>query len=143
MPLSNHNYSEYLGNKNDLSFYVDPTAASHITDAASKIKPKNSLDVNNISTKMMKYTINDIATPMSHIINLTFSTGIIPDGMKIAKIIPIFKSGDTFSFNNYRPISTLPAFSKIIEKNMHFKLSNFLNSSKQYHKHQYGFRKGH
>ena len=92
---------------------------------------------------MMKYTINDIATPMSHIINLTFSTGIIPDGMKMAKIIPIFKSGDKSSFNNYRPISILPAFSKIMEKIMHFSLSNFLNSTKQFYKHQYGFRKGH
>ena len=122
---------------------MDPTTPSNIIDAASKIKPKNSLDVNNISTKMVKYTINDIATPMSHIINLTFSTGIIPDGMKIANIIPIFKSGDKFSFNNYRPISILPAFSKIMEKNMYFKLSNFLNSSKQYYKHQYGVSKGH
>ena len=122
---------------------MDPTTPSNIIDAASKIKPKNSLDVNNISTKMLKYTINDIATPMSHIINLTFTTGIIPDGMKITNIIPIFKSGDKFSFNNYRPISILPAFSKIMEKIMHIRLSSFLNSTKQYYKHQYGFRKGH
>ena len=99
---------------------MDPTIHSNIIHAASKTKPKNSLDVNNISTKMMKYTINDIETPMSHIINLTFLTGIIPDGMKIAKITPLFKSGDTFSFYNYRPIGILPAFSKIMEQNYAF-----------------------
>ena len=60
--------------------------------------------------------------------------------MKIVKIIPNFKSGNTFSFKNYRPISILPAFSKII---MHFTLLNFLNSSEQYYKHQYGSKKGH
>ena len=62
-------------------------------------------------------------------------TGIISNAMKIVKIIPNFKSGNTFSFKNYRPISILPAFSKII---MHFTLLNFLNSSEQYYKHQYG-----
>ena len=67
-------------------------------------------------------------------------TGIISNAMKIVKIIPNFKSGNTFSFKNYRPISILPAFSKII---MHFTLPNFLNSSEQYYKHQYGYKKGH
>ena len=61
-------------------------------------------------------------------------TGIISNAMKIVKILI---SGNTFSF--YRPISILPAFSKII---MHFTF-NFLNSSEQYYKHQYGYKKGH
>ena len=60
--------------------------------------------------------------------------------MKIAKVVPIFKSGDKHIFNNYRPISILPAFSKILEKIVANKLMKFLETYKLLYKHQYGFR---
>ena len=48
--------------------------------------------------------------------------------MKIARIIPLFKSGDKQHFSNYRPISLLPQFSKILAKIFNNRLMNFLNS---------------
>ena len=75
--------------------------------------------------------------------NLTFLTGIVPKELKIAKVIPIFKSGNASSFNNYRPISILPVFSKILEKVIAKKLIAFLEKTDQFYKHQYGFRPGH
>ena len=63
--------------------------------------------------------------------------------MKIAKVVPIFKSGDKHLFNNYRPISILPAFSKILEKIVANKLMKFLETYKLLYKHQYGFRPKH
>ena len=68
------------------------------------------------------------------------STGLVPKNMKIAKVIPIFKSGNKHIFNNYRPISLLPVFSKILEKVMATKLLKYLNSFYIFYKHQYGFR---
>ena len=50
-----------------------------------------------------------------HICNLSFSKGIFPLQIKIAKVIPMFKSGDNSQFNNYRPISVLSQFSKILK----------------------------
>ena len=47
-----------------------------------------------------------------HICNLPFSKGIFSQQMKIAKVIPIFKSGDMFQFNNHRPISVFSQFKK-------------------------------
>ncbi len=67
----------------------------------------------------------------------------MPQDMKLAKVIPIFKSGDQHSFNNYRPISILPAFSKILEKTLAYKLINYLESENLIYKHQYGFRPNH
>ena len=55
--------------------------------------------------------------------------GIFPDEMKIARIIPLFKSGDKQNVSNYRPISLLPQFSKILEKIFNNRLINFLNSN--------------
>ena len=50
-----------------------------------------------------------------NIFNLSLNTGIIPDRMKVAKVTPIFKKDEKHSISNYRPISVLPCFSKILE----------------------------
>ena len=63
--------------------------------------------------------------------------------MKIAMVIPIFQSGEKTQFTNYRPISILPVFSKILEKIMASKLLIFVETHKQLYSHQYGFRRGH
>ena len=53
--------------------------------------------------------------------------GIFPKEMKIAKVIPLFKAGDPLSFSNYRPVSVLPLFSKIMERLMYNRLISFIN----------------
>jgi retron-type reverse transcriptase len=63
--------------------------------------------------------------------------------MKIAKVIPIYKASDPSLLKNYRPISLLPAFSKLLEKIMYDKLMSFLVSKNILYKHQYGFRSKH
>ncbi len=57
-----------------------------------------------------------IVKPLDHIFNVSFSCGVFPDHMKIAKIIPIFKNGQKTEFTHYRTISMLSQFSKILEK---------------------------
>ena len=63
--------------------------------------------------------------------------------MKIAKIIPIYKSKDKQLLNNYRPISLLPVFSKILEKIVHKRVYTFLNVNSKFNDNQFGFRPGH
>ena len=70
------------------------------------MKPRTSQGHDNISTKFLKETIYLILIPLTHIINQSFISGIIP----------IFKSGNQEIMNNYRPINLLPAFSKLLEK---------------------------
>ena len=60
--------------------------------------------------------------------------------MKVAKIVPLFKSGDKSSFTNYRPVSLLPQFSKILEKLFDSRLTNFVNKHNILNSSQYGFR---
>ena len=67
-----------------------------------------------IIDKMKNKSSSGYDKPLTLIINQMLDSGIFPSGIKISKILPIFKKGDVHSFNNYRPISMLPAISKII-----------------------------
>ncbi len=71
------------------------------------------------------------------------NTGIFPDKLKFAKIIPIYKKDDETLFTNYRPISLLPVISKIFERTIFKQLYKFLNDNKLLYNSQYGFREGH
>ena len=104
-------------------------------------KDKKSKGYDGIDMCMLKKIIPHILTPLRHICNTSLSQGIFPDEMKIARIIPLFKSGDKQNVSNYRPISLLPQFSKILEKIFNNRLMNFLNSNNLLYLRQYGFRK--
>ena len=64
-----------------------------------------------------------------------------PDSMNIARVIPLFKTGNTKEISNYRPISLLPQFCKILEKHYHSRLMACIDSNQILYKSQYGFRK--
>ena len=68
--------------------------------------------------------------PDIHLCNLSLSEGIFPDELKIARVIPIYKSGDAMKFGNYRPVSVLPVISKIFEKLMYTRMIDFFNKLK-------------
>ena len=125
------------------SMFLEPVESESIIQTARKLKSKSSTGHDDLSTKIIKLTINEIAEPLAHIINMSLTSGIVPTNMKIAKVIPIYKASDPTSIKNYRPVSLLPAFSKILEKIMYTKVVKFLNSKNIFYKHQYGFREKH
>ena len=75
-------------------------------------------------------------------INQVFNTGIFPERLKLAKVIPVFKKGDSKLINNYRPISLLPVISKVLEKIIANQLSKYFEDNKLFHDNQYGFQTG-
>ena len=80
---------------------------------------------------------------MLHVLNLSIVKGIFPDDLKIARVTPVFKGGDEKDLENYRPISVLPCFSKILERIMYNRLYNHLIKSNILYPKQFGFQKGH
>ena len=137
------NYDRHLTEKHPNSFFMTPVTPENLIKASKTIKPKTSQSHDKISNKMMKLTIGETAYPLSHIFNLSLSQGIVPKAMKLAKIIPVHKTGNVQCFDNYRPISILPAFSKLLEKIVHKQLYAYLENKSILNKHQYGFRKKH
>src|SRR5688572_14231630 len=81
--------------------------------------------------------------PLVEIINCSFKTGIFPQALKIAKVVPIFKKGPRDEASNYRPISVLPFFSKCFEKAMHLRLNNYITKFDILFTSQHGFQSGH
>jgi hypothetical protein len=111
-PSSKH-FSEYIKKSYFNSFVLFPTDAAEIIKIVSEIKNKSSAGYDNIPVNIMKSSIRCVAEPIAAIVNSSINTGIFPDALKIAKVCPIFKSGDKGDFQNYRPISVLSSFSKI------------------------------
>jgi hypothetical protein len=83
-----------------------------------------------------------IVPPLVHIFNLSFSQGIVPFELKIAQVVPLYKKGSPRDVSNYRPISLLPLFSKILEKLVHKRVYNFLIDKNLLSPQQFGFQKG-
>ena len=123
------------------SLFITPTTPDEINEVINKLKPKSSAGHDNISPKLIKKFQKSISLPLTHIVNLSIATGVFPQRMKIAKVIAIHKKGSLQNFENYRPISLLPTFSKILERIIYNRLINFLNSNNILKVEQYGFRK--
>ena len=85
--------------------------------------------MDNICSKILKKISNSITFPLTFIFNLSFTTGIVPDLLKIAKVIPVHKKGEKNLPGNYRPISLLSVFDKILEKLMYKRLSTYLEQN--------------
>ncbi len=96
------------------SMYLEQVDPSEVINIVHKMKPKTSSGHDNISTKLIKLSLHNILDPLTSIINKSFTAGIVPIKLKIAKVIPIYKQSNRDILNNYRPISLLPAFSKCL-----------------------------
>ena len=107
----------------------------------SSLKRKKSVGLDNIPSWLLKDCSIVIAKPLSYIINLSLSTCIYPTDWKRSKVIPTYKSAASSDIHNYRPISVIPAISKIIEKVIHNQLSSYLEVNELINKNQFGFRR--
>ena len=159
-----NNFNEYFTNIGEelASKITDPVGKSHtdylhspcesrlnfttvnenvVAKIIESLKTKSSCGDDGLSTKLLKEIKNEICSSITLIVNQMITTGIFPDSLKIAKIIPIFKKGDIEIIENYRPISILPAISKIFEKILSLQIHEYFQSKHLYYEYQYGFIK--
>ena len=137
----NNSFEKYLKGSYQSSFFLNPITENELEVELKNMKSNKSCGCDGIKTNIAKLIAKEISKPLTHIFNLTFSTGIISDNLKVALITPIFKGNDAMKFENYRPISVLVCFSKLLERLMINRLSRFIDKNSILSKHQYGFRK--
>lgn len=135
-------YRNYLVNAPVNSMYMLPTDTVEVKRHLN-ILNTNAPGYDDIPPTLLKASSDLISVPLTHTINLSLTTGYFPDQLKQAKVVPVFKSGDKMNINNYRPISILPAFSKIYEKIICSRLVSYLEDNNILVKQQHGFRSQH
>jgi Notch-like protein len=101
------------------------------------IKTKNTCEYDGISTKLLKVSGEYITSPLTYICNKVFLTGIFPDRLKFSIVKPVFKKGDKMNLSNYRSISLLTSFSKVFEKALYNRHTEYFFKTTNY-----DFRKG-
>ena len=120
-------HTDYLSRNFPQSIFFNSATEEEIINIASSFKPGKAAGHDKISMSTIKQSIHCIATPLTHIINLSIAHGVVPRELKIARVVPIFKSGDQTLFTNYRPISVLPCFSKFLERIIYNRILLYLN----------------
>ena len=143
IPRSNKSPVDFMGDRTGNSFFTAPSVPNEISEIISLLKTGKSLGPNSIPMKILKALSPLISSPLSQIINESFQSGIFPDKMKFAKVIPLFKKGCPLVASNYRPISLLSVFSKITEKVMYERLYKYLEKQEILYTLQFGFRASH
>ena len=124
------------------SIFLIPVSEAEIEKVIISLKDA-SPGWDGIHSKIIKATYKTYLKPLTHVMNLSITQGFFPNQMKIARVIPLHKSGDLKNLSNYRPVSILPLFSKILERLMYDRLLSFINKHNILYKFQFGFRNNH
>src|SRR6218665_2527213 len=141
IPQTPKSFDTFMPHPPPCSFGLLPTSHAEIIQVSSLLKNSSSAGVDDINPSIARSSISLVATPLSWIINCSFNLGLVSDSLKIAKIIPIFKLGVSNLITNYRPISVLPYFSKILEKLMAIRLTTYLDKFALLSPVQFGFQR--
>ena len=142
LPSSNISPTSYLSNSSPIQPTLEllPISSLDCENLIASVKnTKSGLD--SLPTDILKKFKNEISKPLSKLINLSLSHSIFPNVLKLARITPIYKKGEDTNPSNYRPISCLPTFSKILEKHVVNQLRMFCKKNSIISNSQYGFQK--
>lgn len=124
------------------TFFLTPTDKKEIVDTIKTLKKNKTPGIDMIRAETLKEISNEIAEPLTYLINKSFSDSICPSVFKKAIIKPIYKSGNKLETSNYRPISLIINFAKIFEKIIKTRIVNYLKKYNLLSKNQYGFTEG-
>ena len=139
IPKNQFTPHKYLNNRIIDSIYLNPVIEEEVVKIISKFKD-TAAGWDGIKPSIIKSIKDIIKAPLTHVCNISLITGVFPDELKQAYVVPIFKSGENSVFNNYRPVSVLPVLSKVLERLMYNRLLNFLNKFNVIYDYQFGFR---
>ena len=116
---------------------------TEIKNLINDLPNKLSSGYDDISNILLKKLIDVLTQPFHMLFNRSLLEGVFPVDMKLADVVPLYKSGSHFMMTNYRPISLLPTISKWLEKVVYKRVYDFFIKENLLFKSQYGFRKKH
>jgi len=129
----------FMGDRRGTSLFISPVTELDVRTVVCALKCKN-FDLNSVPTFIYKHCVDLMGPVLSELFNISVRSGRFPSALKLARIVPVHKSGDNNSANNYRPISNLSDLAKIFEKLMYRQLITFIKSQRILSNNQFGFR---
>ena len=140
--LTTYNMTTFKMNTCPQTIFINPVSENEVEKVIKNLKGKHSSGFDDVTDSIVKKCVQFVKTPLADICNASFTSGIFPEMLKIAIVKPLLKKGDTREIQNYRPISLLSVFSKIIEKLMYIRLMSFITDYNILNDSQHGFRVG-
>ena len=134
--------SRYMGDMISQSLFLDPVTPQEIVEIIKSLK-NGAPGYDEINNKILQLSLNPIIGPLSFLCNRSLTEGVFSSELKLANILPLFKSGEAVLFNNYHPVTLLYTLSKVFQKAMYSQLLNFLDHHIILIGNQFGFRKLH
>ena len=140
--IENQSFSGRPLNKPPI-FKFEKVSEDYVIKFFKHLSDTKATGVDTISVKLLKYALPVIVSPLTELINDVLFTGVFPDQLKRARISPIFKQGNANEVSNYRPISILPAVSKVFERAMADQILEHVTSNNLLLKHQSAYKPYH
>ena len=140
MPVGGKNFPPTGTGDNADNFSFSPITVTFVQKQINEMDLSVATGVDGISCRLLKAACLAIRSSLAYLINRYLFSGIVPQKWKIARVTPIFKSGDRDQITNYRPISVLPLVSKVLEKAVNNQLRNFLGKNNFFADQQSGCR---
>ena len=137
-------YLDYLHKNRPINSYVTLTDTNEREVFSYILALKNNSSSGPLQTPnhFIKLIASPITVPLTHILNRSMAIGYVPNCFKIGKQTPVFKSGK-MCINNFRPITVCSSFSKILEKVVKLRVTEYIDKNKILNDKQFGFRKKH
>ena len=123
--------------------FLSPIDEAELLSDMRKLKQGKAAGMDGVPPDLIKQSCELIVRPLTHIFNSSFQNGVVPDQFKLAKTVPIYKKASKLDVGNYRPISLLSIFNKLLERLMHKRLYGYLTRSQLLNDYQFGFRRNH
>ena len=142
-PGRQNDFKTFLTRTINTKFNFSNVLEAEIQEIIENMPKKNSCGFDYLSSSLLKKLSPLLIKSITLIVNQSLNTGVFPDHLKKAKVIPVFKKDDKTLLKNYRPISLLPIISKILEKIVYSQLSHYFIKNQLFNPYQYGFRTNH
>ena len=142
IPEQNIPPSQFMGDRVTNTIFLEPVTIEEVRNSVMSLK-NGAVGYDDISANILKSCSQFVSEPLEYLWNRSLIEGIFPRELKLANVVPLFKSGDPMLFTNYRPISLLSVISKVFEKVMYTRLLNFIDTYNILINNQFGFRKSH
>ena len=139
----NFNFETYVKNIESEFAAFQPVTVNHVNQLLTGLSSNKATGVDKISCKIIKIASPAISDSLTHIFYQAITLSLFPDEFKTARVIPLYKNGQRNVAGNYRPISVLPAISKIMEKILYDQLYCYLSKFRFVSDGQFGLRKFH